>query len=114
MTRILVVEDEPGIALGLEDDLKMEGYEVEVLSDGIAASRRAREIGSAAVIPKSGLDDLHFSAIVRCQDGLVKLLEPERLDFQFRGRRRRFLAQRPGRQVGGFHSRNLIPSQIPR
>lgn len=45
MTRILVVEDEPGIALGLEDDLKMEGYEVEVLSDGIAASRRAREVG---------------------------------------------------------------------
>jgi DNA-binding response OmpR family regulator len=28
VTRILVVEDEPGIALGLEDDLKMEGYEV--------------------------------------------------------------------------------------
>jgi DNA-binding response OmpR family regulator len=45
MTRILVVEDEPGIALGLEDDLKMEGYEVEVVSDGIAASRRARETG---------------------------------------------------------------------
>jgi DNA-binding response OmpR family regulator len=45
MTRILVVEDEPGIALGLEDDLKMEGYEVEVVSDGIAASRRARENG---------------------------------------------------------------------
>jgi two-component system alkaline phosphatase synthesis response regulator PhoP len=43
MTRILVVEDEPGIALGLEDDLKMEGYEVEVASDGITASRRARE-----------------------------------------------------------------------
>jgi DNA-binding response OmpR family regulator len=45
MTRILVVEDEPGIALGLEDDLKMEGYEVEVVSDGISASRRARETG---------------------------------------------------------------------
>ena len=43
MTRILVVEDEPGIALGLEDDLKMEGYEVEVAGDGITASRRARE-----------------------------------------------------------------------
>jgi len=43
MTRILVVEDEPGIALGLEDDLKMEGYEVEVVGDGVAASRRARE-----------------------------------------------------------------------
>ncbi len=45
MTRILVVEDEPGIALGLEDDLKLEGYEVEVVGDGVAASRRARESG---------------------------------------------------------------------
>ena len=43
MTRILVVEDEPGIALGLEDDLKMEGYDVEVVSDGDVAARRARE-----------------------------------------------------------------------
>jgi len=43
MTRILVVEDEPGIALGLEDDLKMEGYEVETVADGIAAARRALE-----------------------------------------------------------------------
>lgn len=43
MTRILVVEDEPGIALGLEDDLRMEGYEVEVIADGAVASRRARE-----------------------------------------------------------------------
>ena len=43
MTRILVVEDEPGIALGLEDDLRMEGYDVDVVGDGISASRRARE-----------------------------------------------------------------------
>jgi len=43
MTRILVVEDEPGIALGLEDDLRMEGYEVETVADGLVASRRARE-----------------------------------------------------------------------
>ncbi len=43
MTRILIVEDEPDIALGLEDDLKMEGYEVEVLADGNAACRRALE-----------------------------------------------------------------------
>jgi DNA-binding response OmpR family regulator len=43
VSRILVVEDEPGIALGLEDDLKMEGYEVEVAADGLIASRRARE-----------------------------------------------------------------------
>ena len=43
MKRILVVEDEPGIALGLEDDLSMEGYEVEVVADGLAGSRRAKE-----------------------------------------------------------------------
>jgi len=43
MTKILVVEDEPGIALGLEDDLRLEGYDVEVSADGINASRRARE-----------------------------------------------------------------------
>jgi DNA-binding response OmpR family regulator len=43
MKRILVAEDEPGIALGLEDDLTMEGYQVEVVGDGVAASRRARE-----------------------------------------------------------------------
>jgi DNA-binding response OmpR family regulator len=43
MTKILVVEDQPGIALGLEDDLRIEGYEVEVVGDGIAASRRACE-----------------------------------------------------------------------
>jgi DNA-binding response OmpR family regulator len=43
MTRILVVEDEPGIALGLEDDLRMEGYDVEIVADGAVACRRARE-----------------------------------------------------------------------
>lgn len=43
MACILVVEDEPGIALGLEDDLKLEGYEVEVVTDGETAGRRARE-----------------------------------------------------------------------
>lgn len=43
MTKILVVEDEPGIAMALEDDLRSEGYEVEVLRDGEAASRRACE-----------------------------------------------------------------------
>ena len=41
--RILVVEDEPEIALGLEDDLRVEGYEVEVATDGLTASRRAKE-----------------------------------------------------------------------
>ena len=43
MARILIVEDEPAIALGLEDDLKLEGYDVEVIENGIDASRRGRE-----------------------------------------------------------------------
>jgi len=43
MARILVVEDEPGIALALEDDLTMEGYEVETVGDGVLASKKARE-----------------------------------------------------------------------
>jgi two-component system alkaline phosphatase synthesis response regulator PhoP len=40
---ILIAEDEAGIALGLEDDLTMEGYKVEVATDGLTAARRARE-----------------------------------------------------------------------
>jgi DNA-binding response OmpR family regulator len=43
MIRILIAEDEPGIALGLEDDLRMEGYHVELTADGLTAARRALE-----------------------------------------------------------------------
>ncbi len=43
MTKILVVEDEPGIAMALEDDLRLEGYGVELARDGESAVRRARE-----------------------------------------------------------------------
>jgi DNA-binding response OmpR family regulator len=45
MARILIVEDEPDIALGLQLDLRDEGYAVEVVRDGEEASRRAREAG---------------------------------------------------------------------
>src|SRR5258706_3817350 len=41
MKKILIVEDEPSIALALEDDLRREGYETEVASDGDTAARRA-------------------------------------------------------------------------
>lgn len=40
MSRILIVEDEPSIALALDDDLRREGYETEVVSDGDAAVDR--------------------------------------------------------------------------
>jgi CheY-like chemotaxis protein len=45
MARILVVEDEPDIALGLQLDLRDEGHDVEVSVNGEEASRRAREPG---------------------------------------------------------------------
>jgi len=40
MPRILIVEDEPDIALGLKADLTNQGYEVETVTDGAAAIRR--------------------------------------------------------------------------
>ena len=43
MNRILVVEDDPAIALGLEDDLRLEGYAVETARDGESAARLAKE-----------------------------------------------------------------------
>jgi len=43
MTRILLVEDDVSLAMGLEDDLKLEGYQVQVARDGEVATRRAAE-----------------------------------------------------------------------
>lgn len=43
MQRILVVEDEPTIATGLQDDLEQEHYTVEVVNDGTAAIKRIFE-----------------------------------------------------------------------
>src|ERR1051326_9201812 len=43
MARILIVEDEPDIARGLQLDLTDEGYEAEIVADGEDASRIARE-----------------------------------------------------------------------
>jgi DNA-binding response OmpR family regulator len=45
MAKILIVEDETEIAEALEYDLKLEGYEVEVMHDGESASLRGREPG---------------------------------------------------------------------
>jgi two-component system alkaline phosphatase synthesis response regulator PhoP len=48
--RLLIVEDEPAIAVALEDDLTLEGYEVSVVHDGIEALRRAREGAFDAIL----------------------------------------------------------------
>ncbi len=41
MSRILLVEDEPAIVMALEDDLRAEGYDVEIAGDGVTAMQRA-------------------------------------------------------------------------
>jgi len=43
MQRILIVEDEPEIAQALEDDLRLEGYEVEIACDGHGGATRGRD-----------------------------------------------------------------------
>jgi serine phosphatase RsbU (regulator of sigma subunit) len=43
MSKILVVEDEPGIALDVEDTLRLEGHDVEIVDNGETASRRLEE-----------------------------------------------------------------------
>ena len=40
MARILLVEDEPVIAAGVRDDLELEGYSVELATDGATASTK--------------------------------------------------------------------------
>jgi DNA-binding response OmpR family regulator len=43
MSRILVVEDDPDIALGLREDFTRHGHDVELVRDGDEALRRGRE-----------------------------------------------------------------------
>jgi DNA-binding response OmpR family regulator len=43
MQRILIVEDEPDIAQALRDDLRLEGYEVEVVRDGHSGAARGKD-----------------------------------------------------------------------
>ncbi len=50
MARILIVEDEQRLALGLKDDLMLEGYDVEVAGEGAEAMRLARSQPFDAVI----------------------------------------------------------------
>lgn len=48
--RILVVEDNADLAFGLVNNLEIEGYDVEVASDGATGVRRAREAPPELVI----------------------------------------------------------------
>jgi len=65
MTRILVVEDESGVAFGLRNDLTLEGYAVEVASDGETASSRAAEAEFDLILLDVGLPRRDGLAVAR-------------------------------------------------
>ncbi len=50
MSKILIVEDEPDMVLGLKDNFEFEGYEVTTAADGISGLERARSIKPDLVI----------------------------------------------------------------
>ncbi len=58
MTRILIVEDEPSIATALEDALRLEGYEVHVVGDGLSAERASLRDHYDLILPADRLQDV--------------------------------------------------------
>ena len=50
MAKILIVEDEPAIAMGLRDDLALEGFDVDVAADGASAEELARRGGIDLIV----------------------------------------------------------------
>ena len=72
MTRILVVEDDPSIRLGLEDTLRAKGYEVEVVTRGedalgATADRRFDLVVLDIMLP--GIDGFEVCRRLRQQRG---------------------------------------------
>ena len=64
--RLLVVEDEEGIRIGIEDSLRVAGYEVETAEDGETALQLASERGFDAIILDLILP--RMDGIVVCQE----------------------------------------------
>ena len=62
MTRILLVEDEPAIAAGVQDDLELEGYAVHLAADGATAESMACT---------GGYDLIVLDIMLPKQDGLT-------------------------------------------
>src|SRR5215471_12707029 len=73
MNKILLVEDEPGIALVLEDSLRLEGHDVEVVSNGLAAGQRVRD---------GGFDLILLDGILPGKDGFDVCRDLRRAGFK--------------------------------
>jgi DNA-binding response OmpR family regulator len=77
MTRILIVEDDTDLALGLKNNLEIEGYEVRVAADGdaalaIAASWTPALVVLDLVIPR--IDGFAVLRALRARDRSVAIL----------------------------------------
>jgi DNA-binding response OmpR family regulator len=76
--RILVVEDERGIAMALEDDLKIEGYDVVVTDDGRDALARVRaerfDLVVLDVMLKGGRDGFEVCREIRRSGNSIPIL----------------------------------------
>jgi two-component system alkaline phosphatase synthesis response regulator PhoP len=65
VTRVLVVEDNAGLAYGLRNNLEIEGYEVEVAADGARGLERARAMRPDLVILDLMLPELDGFRVLR-------------------------------------------------
>jgi two-component system alkaline phosphatase synthesis response regulator PhoP len=65
MTRVLVIEDNAGLAYGLRNNLEIEGYEVEVAGDGARGLERARSARPDLVILDLMLPELDGFRVLR-------------------------------------------------
>ena len=73
MARVLVVEDNRNLALGLRTNLEYEGHDAEVVEDGSAALRRARTGAHDLIVLDlmlPGLDGFRLLEILR-REGIV-------------------------------------------
>ncbi len=77
MTRILVVEDNLDLALGLRNNLEIEGYAVDVVHDGREVRPAARRLRPDLVILDlmlPGLDGFQVLRELRAEDGVLPVL----------------------------------------
>ena len=65
MPRILIVDDEPSIVLALKDELVFEGFEVDSVSDGPTALKRAREFNPDVMLLDLALPGLNGFEVCR-------------------------------------------------
>ena len=65
LIRILVIDDEPGLAGLMTSALRYEGWDAEAAADGLSAVRAGREFRPDAVVPDVMLPDFGGLEVLR-------------------------------------------------